>query len=427
MTQLTEKERRKWSWIIGLGLALFPVHNLWLTQLATLPNGQTLFFIPTFATILWLFGALYFAVNHWAEIRRNLGDPLILGAFVVIALSMGVTGFIYGSEYTVIGGRLAPLFMGFSLIAVYLSARILGAYLFRPLTWVAAAVIVSIIATGIAHPGHITGGLITNYCASAGFIIFAALVSHSRRQWLLVAATLAALVFVGALETLVILTVLGVVVLVRRDWDRRLLLLAGVGVVLILALAVTGHLVSLYTGNGNLDALADLITGRAPLDTATLDRVTTSRFSVAVEAMRHIQPFGHGFLLSPVTGQHTVHNIPLIIVDQIGPLAGAAWLFVVVYCLVKTKWKYAWFGVIAMSLLDHYLWTQMLPWVWGLAGVSTVSGISSDLIFRKQTTKQKEELQCAGGGRGEGGEVCAPPPRPDRLSRRDDADNALVP
>jgi len=76
--------------------------------------------------------------------------------------------------------------------------------------------------------------------------------------------------------------------------------------------------------------------------------------------------------------------VPLIIVDQIGPLAGLAWLWVTIACLVKTKWRYAFIAVIALSLFDHYIWTQAAPYWWVLVGVSTTSTIKSDLIFRRE-------------------------------------------
>jgi hypothetical protein len=111
-------------------------------------------------------------------------------------------------------------------------------------------------------------------------------------------------------------------------------------------------------------------------------KLTSYRWEVIVKAVQDIQFFGHGFSLSTVGGQ-VVHNIPLIIMHQVGPVAGLAWLFVTVYCLIKTKWKYAWIAVLAMCVWDHYLWTQCPPWIWAMIGVSTASTIKSDLIFRK--------------------------------------------
>ena len=78
-----------------------------------------------------------------------------------------------------------------------------------------------------------------------------------------------------------------------------------------------------------------------------------------------------------------VHNVPLVIVDQIGPLAGFAWLFITIFCLVKTKWKYAWSAVLVLSVFDHYIWTQFAPYWWALVGISTTVAIKNDYIFKE--------------------------------------------
>jgi hypothetical protein len=143
-----------------------------------------------------------------------------------------------------------------------------------------------------------------------------------------------------------------------------------------------GHLVALYTGNHNIESLGNVITGRVPVDTVSLRVLTSGRWEPIVDAIKNMQFFGHGYTLSLVKGG-IVHNIPLIIMHQIGPIGGLAWLFVTVWCLFKTKWKYAWIMVLAAGVFDHYFWTQFMPFVWVLIGVSTASTIKNDLIFRK--------------------------------------------
>ena len=53
-----------------------------------------------------------------------------------------------------------------------------------------------------------------------------------------------------------------------------------------------------------------------------------------------IKPFGHGFIVTEFY-KGIPHNIILIIIEQVGILGALAWLFVIGYCLIKTKWKYA--------------------------------------------------------------------------------------
>ena len=64
-----------------------------------------------------------------------------------------------------------------------------------------------------------------------------------------------------------------------------------------------------------------------------------------------------------------------------GILAAIAWLWVSVWCLVKTRWKYAWLAILSLSVFDHFIWTQLAPVWWMVVGASTASS-EPDLIFR---------------------------------------------
>ena len=197
------------------------------------------------------------------------------------------------------------------------------------------------------------------------------------------ATALVALFFVGALEAVFIMGILICVLLIRRDISRELAGWAGIGVAVIGIWAALGHLVPLYEGNQNLAVLYQLVTGEIPLDANGMGAVTSGRWMPIVEAVRSFSVVGHGYSLS-TAGGGVVHNMPLIIMHQVGPFAALAWVFVSIYCLVKTGWKYAWVAILAMSVWDHYLWTQMAPLWWALVGVTTASGLKSDLIFRGQ-------------------------------------------
>ena len=208
------------------------------------------------------------------------------------------------------------------------------------------------------------------------------MVNQGKWQWALIAVALIGLFFIGALESVFILGVLGITVLIRRDFSKHFIIAASVLVGLIGLWALLGYLIPLYEGNQNVAALFGLFNGDSTLDASTITTLTSGRWPVIVRAMKNISFIGHGYSLSTAGGQ-IVHNIPLIIVHQIGPIAGIAWLFVTVYCAIKTKWKYAWIAVMAMCVWDHYLYTQFTPYWWCLVGISTASNIKSDLIFRR--------------------------------------------
>ena len=378
----TEKSNRHWAYVIGLGMALTPIHNLWLTNLSTNSKGETLFFLPAFGTAIWLIATLWFLLDSWkkgSDWKEWLGDWRIFVPLLIIVLFMGISGLVTGKT---LGGKFAPLFMGVSLFAVYVAARRLGAILFRALIpFVILGAVVAVVL-GILHPGLPTSqvaGLITNYAANAGFLIFGAVVNQGKWQWVLVAIALVGVFFIGALEAAFIVTVLGITVIARRDFSRRFLTVAGIAVGLVGLWALLGYLVPLYKGNNNLNVLFNLNTPDA------LNNLTTDRWGVILNSLRDIRFFGHGYTLNVGTQivGNTVHNIPLIIVYQIGPIAGLAWLLVSIFCLTGTKWKYAWIALLAMCVFDHYFWTQLYPLWWCLIGVSCTSSIKNDLIFRE--------------------------------------------
>ena len=171
-------------------------------------------------------------------------------------------------------------------------------------------------------------------------------------------------------------------VLIRRDFSRSFIIVSGSLVGLVGLWFVLGFLTPLYEGNQNIAVLMAVIKGDVALDLEALRWITSGRSTIIIDRLIHTSIFGDGFNLG-IDWDGTVHNLPLIIMYQVGPIGAIAWSFVTVYCLIKTKWVYAWVGVIAMCVFDHYIWTQLAPFWWVLVGVSTASNIKSDLIFRR--------------------------------------------
>lgn len=373
----TGSVNRRWLIVIGLGLALIPIHNELLTNLATI-GGRTVFFIPTFGFLLLTMGAAFFMLRNWEKVKQNgLGDKKIWIPLLIIVAAMALSGINAGS----IRLALSPLFMGVALFAVYIISRILGDDTFAMLMPFVVVGSVSIIISGVVSPGAYTGGFITNYCASAGYLIFGVLVYRGKWKLPLVLLALVALFFIGALEAVFIMGILLIYLIIRRDFSKQFFLILGALIILAGIWAALGYLTPLYEGNQNLTTLHNLIRGKVPLNWDTAVALTTGRWVAIVEAVRNFSFIGHGYSLSTVGGG-IVHNVPLIIMHQIGPFAALAWLFVSIYCIFKTGWEYAWMAVLAVAVWDHYLWTQFAPWWWALIGVSTASSLKSDLIFK---------------------------------------------
>ncbi len=362
--------------IIGIGLALSPIHSTWLTGLVTV-DGEVGFFLPAFGTAIWLMGALLYLV--WSKQRIDWGDKVIYVPLLIIVGAMGLSGL----SADTLADKFAPLGMGVSLFALYLVARVLGKDIFIALVPMAVILTISLVVDGIRYPGEPTGGLITNYAASAGYLIFAVLLNPGRWQWLLLGVASIGLFFIGGLETIFIVGVLAIVVALRKDISRRLVIVVGILLTLIGVWAGLGYLIPLYEGNYNLVALYNVLTGQTALTVDAVEAITTNRWLIIVDSIRNTTILGHGYSLSTVGGG-IVHNIPVIIMHQVGPLAAVAWVFIALFCLVKTKWKYAWVAILAMGVWDHFVWTQFAPFFWVLVGVSTASNIKTDRLFNKQ-------------------------------------------
>lgn len=368
---------RKWAIVIGLGLALSPIHNQYITEITSI-GGRATLFLPAIGYVIWILGVMFFCLHNWKDL--SIGDRKIFIPLVILVVAIGISGFVNGETFN---SKIAPLFMGVVLLACYVVARHLGSDIFLMLLpFVIIGIIVSIIL-GIINPGTSEGGLLTNYCASAGYLIFGALVIQGKYQWALIIAVLIGVFFIGALEAVFILGVLGITVLIRRDFNRNFIIASGVLVGLVGLWLALGFLTPLYEGNQNIAVLIRVITGEIVLDDWAMKWITSGRWEVIVDRLQHINMLGHGYNLG-IDLSGTVHNLPLIIMHQIGPLGAIAWSVVTLYCLIKTKWTYAWVGVIAMCVFDHYIWTQFAPFWWILVGVSTTSNIKSDLIFRRK-------------------------------------------
>jgi len=379
---LLKRPSRWWSAIIGTGIALSPIHNQWLTQLTTNFKGETLFFLPAFGYLLLIMGASLFLLNNWQRVKETgWGDRRIVGCLLFIVLAISTSG----AAYSGLQARFAPMGMGLALFTLYLCGRVLGKDMFLPLAVGAAIASLGVIAHQIVYPGVITGGFVfeDNYDIVVGYVLLGASLFIHRWQWLLVGLALVAILLTGSPEGLFALGVIGAVILVRRDWGRRLVVvLAPVAIIVVVGL-VSGYGQHLYEYAGKV---ASGETASPYGDSGTPRDAITYRLQVIGDSMSDIKPLGEGYNLTDFSRSPNVHNVPLVLVQQLGYpgiLAGMAWLWVSVYCLSKTLWKYAWTLILALSVFDHFIFTQLAPYFWVLVGVSTApDNIKSDWLFR---------------------------------------------
>jgi hypothetical protein len=377
---IARRADRAYATVIGAGVALSPIHNQWLTQLLTNSKGETLFFLPAFGYLLLIMGSGLFLLNNWNKVKAiGWGDKRIVGCLLFIVLAISASG----AAYTGLQDRFAPTGMGLALFALYLCGRVLGKDMFLPLAVGAAIASVGVIAHQFVYPGVVTGGFVfeDNYDIVVGYVLLGAALWIHKWQWILAGLALVAILLTGSPEGLFAIGVIGVAVLVRRDWSRKLaIVLAPVAVIAVLVL-VSGYGQALYEYAGK-------VAGGEIASPYGHDGVNAIeyRWDVIVDTLTDIKPLGEGYNLTDFSRSKNVHNVPLVLVQQLGwpgVLAAMAWLWVSIWCLVKTRWKYLFVLIFALSVFDHFIFTQLNSVWWVAVGVATApDNIKSDLLFK---------------------------------------------
>ncbi|MDD4987092.1 MAG: hypothetical protein PHQ43_15245 [Dehalococcoidales bacterium] len=319
-------------------------------------------------------------LNNWHRVKAiGWGDRRIVGCLLFIVLAISASG----AAYTGLQDRFAPMGMGLALFALYLCGRVLGKDMFLPLAVGAAVASLGVVAHQIANPGVITGGFVFegNYDIVVGYVLLGAALYIHRWQWVLAGLALVAILLTGSPEGIFAIGVVGVAVLWRRDWGRKLVIILAPVVVVVVVGLVLGYGQTLY------EYASKVATGQvaSPYGHDGVNAIAY-RWDVIKDAMTHIKPLGEGYNLTDFSRSPNVHNVPLVLVQQLGwpgILAAMAWLWVSVWCLVKTRWKYAWVVLMSLCIWDHYVFTQLSPVFWILVGVSTApDNIKSDLVFK---------------------------------------------
>jgi len=365
-----------------------------------------LFFLPAFGYLLLIMGTGLFLLYNWDRVREaGWGDRRVVGCLLVIALAIALSG----ANYTGWQDRAAPLGMSLVLLALYLAARVLGKDVFLPLAVGAGVASLGIIAHQLWKPGEVTGGFVfeQNYDIAAGYVILGtALFLWPKYQWLLVCLTAVAMFASGSPEAVFAGSIVGAALLVRKDWGPRIAV-----VIVPLAIVAVAHFASGYgqqlysftTETVTTSPVVAPVVGSEPSETNHV----SVRLDVIKDAMSNIKPLGSGYILTDFSRIEMVHNVPLVLVQQLGypgVMAAAAWLWVAIFCFMRTRWKYAWVLVLALSVFDHYIWTQLAPWWWAIVGASTADNIKADYyIFRKEPVYDATGEQIASATRENGG------------------------
>jgi len=337
---------RRLAILMGLGLVLIPIQRV---GLAISISGFGLVLVATACII----------VLRLKERNLIFGPRYVYIPLTVIVLSMLLSECDWTTKM-----------LGVSLFAIYIA----GINLKETLWLLRFAVLVgciSIVVYNMLMDGR-TGGIYqtNNYNIALGAIMMGTVMFGLRRRWILATVVVSGLLFTGAEEALIAMAVLGLVLLVRRDWSKRTLLPAGLIVLLIVVGTLTGLTHQLWS-TMRVDAAVQ----------GDMHTVVSGRLDGWKMALTDIRPLGHGY--SPLNVSYdSVHNVPLRILYEVGPLAAACWVFVMVSVLAKSKRKYIPAAIIGLSLVDHFMWTQLCIYTFVALGIAMQPKGESDLVFR---------------------------------------------
>jgi len=379
--------------MLGLGLMLFGTHSTWLQW------DDNVIFLPWIGVIL-----IILAVNWAIRVEtftfswRPLWITIPIGAILCSMLMR------LALERTM--ETFAGIAFILAFISVYIMARHYGRKILSPIVWFTAIEALSVFGyvlfVGSWHTDDMTtGGMVsdTNYDVAIGIMgigLGAGLFVIQSQKRLIAYSSLviAAMFLTGSPETLVVLGCLMVYVLFyhrHNAWhilgnNRKLISTIGASLFVFIAFwAVIGgmdqtvHRISEMTHN-TVDAMAVETFEEAP-------DYGDGRFPAYERALTTITPFGHGFSLfhyrvdhngAPVDSMDApyegiiAHNVPLVIVEQIGIFGAIAWLVISVYCFIigSNRMRILWVIIGALCIFDHFIWTTIAPVWWAIVGLT---------------------------------------------------------
>jgi hypothetical protein len=383
------------AWALGIGIVSFAFRNYFYQGIMI---GLSLCVVVLFIIFVIVF-------NDKSRPKNVLGSKLVWIPLLVISLSIVVSGFarylVDKNTVTLLDrATIAVVFFG-----VYLACRMFGEKVLKPF---AIAVVIEtaslILYSLILYRVH-NGGFVSvhDYNMAVGLLLIGGIVSVWKKQYLIVTIALIGIFLTGAEEGILATAIIFLAIIIRRDFSKKILFPIGaVVIVVLLGLVPFNYTRTIYATT--IDKTSELFTGKhaeqsvivaedkknhtdifVPSQYNTLlDFALNGRLAFDKIAIQKWNWLGSGYVMNPVDlTDYPIYNVPMVIAEQIGILGALAWLFVTFFCLVKTKWKYAFIAVLALGLLDNFMWCE-----WGvvwfcLVGVSTISTRKSDLMFKE--------------------------------------------
>ena len=347
---------------IGLALGLLPLYGAF----SGWPIVTSVFALALIA-VGCLTSLIYFRK------KLNLGPKWIYIPLLII-LGSGLLRTIIGGE----GLNTSGTYMLYLLImfGLFMTVRIKG----ESVLWIVVPIVIvygtCVLVDEVMNLGFRASGLSGNPNLIAAMLAFCIFFLRGKWKWLIPLA-LAAIVCTGSYWALGALVVCGLFKLVRPGLhlgEGLFGFTSGLLAVVVVLLLVLGAFGSVWNVDkvSNIFLIAKSEGFVEGIDSAThrLDdyRYVRDNFSF----------FGNGLLnASQVTNYRVIHNVPLMIADELGILAALAWLFTMVFGIYKVpKYRLVLLVMLLISVTGCY-------WFWHWASLGTCYWLTMGLVSKE--------------------------------------------
>jgi len=273
---------------------------------------------------------------------------------------------IVGDESLAISGYYTLYLIG--MFGLYLTIRIKGGSVLWVVVPMVAIYSTLMILDAVVDLGNRAMGISTNPNLMAALLAFSVFFLRRRWKWLIPLA-LAAILCTGsywAVGALVVCTAVGIY---RKEIrvDRWVAISSSVIVILALLLvSLSGAFQSVWN-MGKIEYMTSLI---AEGKVEEAEHAAVGRLATYKNALREASIVGNGLYLTEyeIPWSEPVHNVPLMIFDEIGPIAAVAWLVTMGYTIRKSR-KYR-YPILAMFLISatgcywFWTWTALGTYYW---------------------------------------------------------------
>jgi hypothetical protein len=206
------------------------------------------------------------------------------------------------------------------------------------------------------------GGIFGNAHIASGMLLVALLLANVKAQQYLIPIAAVGILLTGSEEGVLGLTVLLVMMFLRKD----------VSTFTLLSLACVIALASCLSAVHTLDKMWFTVPDRA---SAWLNIGTPGSWDVALgyrldPIVRLFSPFnvwGTGYDPLNLEGT-TIHNAVLRALFEVGIIGALTWLWTCIIALLRSSATYLCIMLLTLSMFDHFLWTTLAPLFWIVIG-----------------------------------------------------------